>query len=173
MLTWRYATHCYASLGDLALARGDLSRANEFADESRGEADSATPDVDVVSASPQPPQNFSPGAFANPHEEHGLGSGAPHCAQNRRPDRFAWSHCMQRDGSVRKGRSSGTRTSDPTAGYDEACWRDSLASLFARRARHSLARSCSPPSSGFPGRIPFPSGTLSASGARTQLEIPS
>ena len=33
-MTWRYATHCYASLGDLALARGDLSRATEFADES-------------------------------------------------------------------------------------------------------------------------------------------
>jgi hypothetical protein len=33
-MTWRYATHCYASLGDLALSRGDLSRANGFADES-------------------------------------------------------------------------------------------------------------------------------------------
>jgi tetratricopeptide (TPR) repeat protein len=33
-MTWRYATHCYASLGDLALSRGDPSRANAFADES-------------------------------------------------------------------------------------------------------------------------------------------
>jgi len=33
-MTWRYATHCYASLGDLALARGDPARANSFADES-------------------------------------------------------------------------------------------------------------------------------------------
>jgi len=81
MLTWRYATHCYASLGDLALARGDLSRANEFADESRGEADSATPDVDVVSASPQPPQNFSPGSFEKLQERQASASDAPHSAQ--------------------------------------------------------------------------------------------
>src|SRR6185295_9952682 len=33
-MTWRYATHCYVSLGELALARGDLSRAAAFADES-------------------------------------------------------------------------------------------------------------------------------------------
>src|SRR5262249_36860391 len=33
-MTWRYATHCYVSLGDLALSRGDLSRASGFADES-------------------------------------------------------------------------------------------------------------------------------------------
>jgi len=33
-MTWRYATHCYASLGDLALSRGDPARADSFADES-------------------------------------------------------------------------------------------------------------------------------------------
>jgi tetratricopeptide (TPR) repeat protein len=33
-MTWRYATHCYASLGELALSRGDPARAASFADES-------------------------------------------------------------------------------------------------------------------------------------------
>lgn len=33
-MTWRYATHCYASLGELAFARGDLARATAFADQS-------------------------------------------------------------------------------------------------------------------------------------------
>jgi class 3 adenylate cyclase/tetratricopeptide (TPR) repeat protein len=33
-MTWRYATHCYASLGQLALARSDTDRARRFADQS-------------------------------------------------------------------------------------------------------------------------------------------
>jgi len=33
-MTWRYATHCYASLGQLALLRGDADRARRFADQS-------------------------------------------------------------------------------------------------------------------------------------------
>jgi tetratricopeptide (TPR) repeat protein len=33
-MTWRYATHCFASLGELWLARGDPSRADRFADQS-------------------------------------------------------------------------------------------------------------------------------------------
>jgi class 3 adenylate cyclase/tetratricopeptide (TPR) repeat protein len=33
-MTWRYSTHCYASLGELALARGDPASANGFADQS-------------------------------------------------------------------------------------------------------------------------------------------
>jgi tetratricopeptide (TPR) repeat protein len=33
-MTWRYATHCYASLGELALRRGDPARASAYADES-------------------------------------------------------------------------------------------------------------------------------------------
>jgi len=103
----------------------------------RGEAGRATPDADVVSASPQPPQNFSPGAFANPHEEHGLGSGAPHWAQNLRPVRFPWSHCMQRDEPVREDRSVATRASVPTAGYGEVGWRNRLPSLVRAALRSS------------------------------------
>jgi hypothetical protein len=38
---------------------------------------------------PQPPQNFSPGSFANPHVGHATGNAAPHCEQNRRPARFS------------------------------------------------------------------------------------
>ena len=33
-MTWRYTTHCYASLGQLALLRGDPDRARRFADAS-------------------------------------------------------------------------------------------------------------------------------------------
>jgi tetratricopeptide (TPR) repeat protein len=33
-MTWRYATHCYASLGQLALLRGDPERARRLADQS-------------------------------------------------------------------------------------------------------------------------------------------
>jgi tetratricopeptide (TPR) repeat protein len=33
-MTWRYSTHCYASLGELALARGDPATADGFADQS-------------------------------------------------------------------------------------------------------------------------------------------
>jgi class 3 adenylate cyclase/tetratricopeptide (TPR) repeat protein len=33
-MTWRYSTHCFASLGELCLARGDPSRADRFADQS-------------------------------------------------------------------------------------------------------------------------------------------
>jgi tetratricopeptide (TPR) repeat protein len=33
-MTWRYATHCYTSLGELALRRGDPARAASFADQS-------------------------------------------------------------------------------------------------------------------------------------------
>jgi tetratricopeptide (TPR) repeat protein len=33
-MTWRYATHCLASLGELWLARGDLAQAERFADQS-------------------------------------------------------------------------------------------------------------------------------------------
>ena len=33
-MTWRYATHCYVSLGELAFARGDLARAASWADQS-------------------------------------------------------------------------------------------------------------------------------------------
>jgi class 3 adenylate cyclase/tetratricopeptide (TPR) repeat protein len=33
-MTWRYSTHCYVSLGELALARGDPASANGFADRS-------------------------------------------------------------------------------------------------------------------------------------------
>ena len=33
-MTWRYSTHCYASLGQLALLRGDPDRARRFADQS-------------------------------------------------------------------------------------------------------------------------------------------
>ena len=33
-MTWRYSTHCYASLGELALARGDPVTAHGFADQS-------------------------------------------------------------------------------------------------------------------------------------------
>jgi tetratricopeptide (TPR) repeat protein len=33
-MTWRYATHCYASLGQLALLRGDAAQARRMADES-------------------------------------------------------------------------------------------------------------------------------------------
>ena len=33
-MTWRYATHCYASLGQLALLRGDSERARRLADQS-------------------------------------------------------------------------------------------------------------------------------------------
>jgi class 3 adenylate cyclase/tetratricopeptide (TPR) repeat protein len=35
-MTWRYTTHCYASLGQLALLRGDLDGARRHADESLG-----------------------------------------------------------------------------------------------------------------------------------------
>ena len=33
-MTWRYATHCYASLGQLALLRGDADSARRFAEQS-------------------------------------------------------------------------------------------------------------------------------------------
>ncbi len=33
-MTWRYSTHCFASLGELWLARGDPNRADRFADQS-------------------------------------------------------------------------------------------------------------------------------------------
>jgi class 3 adenylate cyclase/tetratricopeptide (TPR) repeat protein len=33
-MTWRYSTHCYVSLGELALARGDPATADGFADQS-------------------------------------------------------------------------------------------------------------------------------------------
>jgi class 3 adenylate cyclase/tetratricopeptide (TPR) repeat protein len=33
-MTWRYSIHCYTSLGELALRRGDPARASSFADES-------------------------------------------------------------------------------------------------------------------------------------------
>ena len=33
-MTWRYSTHCYVSLGELALARGDPATAEGFADQS-------------------------------------------------------------------------------------------------------------------------------------------
>jgi tetratricopeptide (TPR) repeat protein len=33
-MTWRYSTHCLASLGELWLARGDLAQAERFADQS-------------------------------------------------------------------------------------------------------------------------------------------
>jgi len=33
-MTWRYSTHCYAGLGQLALQRGDADRARRFADQS-------------------------------------------------------------------------------------------------------------------------------------------
>jgi class 3 adenylate cyclase/tetratricopeptide (TPR) repeat protein len=33
-MTWRYTTHCYATMGQLALARGDLDQARRFADQS-------------------------------------------------------------------------------------------------------------------------------------------
>jgi tetratricopeptide (TPR) repeat protein len=33
-MTWRYATHCYASQGQLALRQGDPARAGRLADES-------------------------------------------------------------------------------------------------------------------------------------------
>ena len=33
-MTWRYSTHCYASLGQLALLRGDAERARRLADQS-------------------------------------------------------------------------------------------------------------------------------------------
>jgi tetratricopeptide (TPR) repeat protein len=33
-MTWRYSTHCYVSLGELALARGDLATADRLADQS-------------------------------------------------------------------------------------------------------------------------------------------
>jgi tetratricopeptide (TPR) repeat protein len=33
-MTWRYSTHCYVSLGELALARGDPATADAFADQS-------------------------------------------------------------------------------------------------------------------------------------------
>jgi len=33
-MTWRYSTHCYAALGQLALQRGDADRAWRFADQS-------------------------------------------------------------------------------------------------------------------------------------------
>ncbi|HET8532378.1 MAG TPA: hypothetical protein VFO08_14600, partial [Methylomirabilota bacterium] len=33
-MTWRYATHCYASLGQLALLQGDPERAGRLADQS-------------------------------------------------------------------------------------------------------------------------------------------
>src|SRR5262249_35892892 len=33
-MTWRYGTHCYVSLGQLALLRGDADRARRFADQS-------------------------------------------------------------------------------------------------------------------------------------------
>src|SRR5215470_3637919 len=33
-MAWRYSTHCYASLGQLALLRGDPDRARRFADQS-------------------------------------------------------------------------------------------------------------------------------------------
>ena len=33
-MTWRYSTHCYAGLGQLALLRGDTDRARRFADQS-------------------------------------------------------------------------------------------------------------------------------------------
>lgn len=33
-MTWRYSTHCYVSLGELALARGDPVTADGFADQS-------------------------------------------------------------------------------------------------------------------------------------------
>jgi hypothetical protein len=38
---------------------------------------------------PQPPQNFSPGSFSNPHPGQRAASGAPHSPQNRRPSRFS------------------------------------------------------------------------------------
>jgi tetratricopeptide (TPR) repeat protein len=33
-MTWRYGTHCYASLGQLALLRGDADAARRFAEQS-------------------------------------------------------------------------------------------------------------------------------------------
>jgi tetratricopeptide (TPR) repeat protein len=33
-MTWRYSAHCYASLGQLALLKGDLERARRLADQS-------------------------------------------------------------------------------------------------------------------------------------------
>jgi class 3 adenylate cyclase/tetratricopeptide (TPR) repeat protein len=33
-MTWRYATHCWVSLGELALVRGDLAQAGSFAEQS-------------------------------------------------------------------------------------------------------------------------------------------
>src|SRR5712691_11684747 len=42
---------------------------------------------------PQPPQNFSPGSFVNPHARQVAASVAPHWAQNRRPSRFSVAHC--------------------------------------------------------------------------------
>src|SRR5215831_5634840 len=40
---------------------------------------------EVVSAAPQPPQNFTPGSLENPQDGHASAKGAPHSAQNLRP----------------------------------------------------------------------------------------
>src|SRR6185369_1917448 len=45
----------------------------------------------AVSATPQPPQNFSPGWFEAPHEAQIAASTAPHSAQYRRSARLSWS----------------------------------------------------------------------------------
>src|SRR6266481_541198 len=45
----------------------------------------------AVSATPQPPQNFSPGWFEAPHAAQIAASTAPHSAQYRRSARLSWS----------------------------------------------------------------------------------
>ena len=50
----------------------------------------------AVSATPQPPQNFSPGWFAAPHDAQRAASAAPHSAQKRRSARLSWSQDGQR-----------------------------------------------------------------------------
>ena len=44
----------------------------------------------IVSAAPQPPQNFSPTSIGAPQEGHPSANLVPHCVQKRRSDRLSW-----------------------------------------------------------------------------------
>jgi hypothetical protein len=52
--------------------------------------------VDVPSAAPHSPQNFSRDSFAAPHRGHFEASASPHSAQNFRPSRLSVPHFEQR-----------------------------------------------------------------------------
>src|SRR5262249_35980750 len=73
---------------------------------------------------PQPPQNFSPPSFRNPHEGHVDANDSPHSPQKRRPSRFSTAHRGQTISAALPARSqpSPTNMSCPSRGTSSSQW---------------------------------------------------